>query len=150
MAEAYKYKFLDYGAKLLDDEYSVITVVKNPWYNGEVVDFGDFNNIFYRSLARRTFMELFKKDSLAATFSRQYAQSSVRVSDIPRALAGIIFIDDNSAKSRTAENLYSSYIYLNPNYAIKEPLTVRRLEKTFHNNFESQIRDFDDFKWDNY
>lgn len=150
MAEAYRYKFLDYGPKLLDDEYSVITVVKNPWFNGEVVDFGDFNNIFYRALSRRTFMELLRNGSPASAYSRQYAGSGVLVSDVPRALAGIFFIDDNSQSSRTRGTLYSAYLYLNPNYAVKEPLTVRRLEKAFRGEMEVQLKDFDDFKWDNY
>ncbi len=150
MAEAYRTKFLDYGEKLLDDEYSVITVVKNPWFNKEVVDFGGFNNIFYRALARRTFLELSKDKSLASSCSRQYANSSLRVCDISRSLAGIFFIDDNSFQSREQRTLYSAYFYLNPVYCIKEPLTVRKLEKSFRGSAQEQIKDFDDFKWDNY
>ncbi|WP_191017978.1 hypothetical protein [Treponema zioleckii] len=150
MAEAYKYKFLDYGNKLIDNEYSVITIVKNPWFNEETVDFGDFNNLFYRSLSRRTFMELFKMDNFAREVSNFYSQSDLSVSDISKSLAGIVFIDDNSAYTKSRENLYDAYFYLNPNYANKEPLTIRKIEKFFHNSFLSQIKDFDDFKWDNY
>lgn len=150
MAESYKFKFLDYGNKLVDNEYSLITIVRNPWFNAETVDFGDFNNIFYRSLSRRTFMELLRIDSEAREFSRSYASSAVRVSDVSKSLAGIVFIDDNSPSCRSQEGLYSAYIYLNPNYAAKEPLTIRRVEKYFRNKFEVQIKDFDDFKWDNY
>ena len=150
MAEAYKYKFLDYGNKLIDNEYSVITIVKNPWFNEETVDFGDFNNLFYRSLSRRTFMELFKMDNFAREVSNFYSQSDLRVSDISKSLAGIVFIDDNSAYTKSRENLYDAYFYLNPNYANREPLTIRKIEKFFHNSFLSQIKDFDDFKWDNY
>ncbi len=150
MAEAYKYKFLDYGNKLVDDEYSVITIVKNPWFNEETVDFGDFNNLFYRSLSRRTFMELFKMNNAAREFSPSYSQSDLKVSDISKSLAGIIFIDDKSAYTKSRENLYEAYFYLNPNYANLEPLTIRKIEKYFHNSFLPQIKDFDDFKWDNY
>lgn len=150
MAQAYKYKFLDYGSKLLDSEYSIITMVRNPWFNAETVDFGNFNNIFYRSLSRRTFMELLKNNLYASDFSNEYKDNQIKVSDISKNLAGIIFIDDNSTRSKYYKSLYTTYIYLNPNYKNKIPLTIRKLEKYFRNKFEVQIKDFDDFKWDNY
>lgn len=150
MAEAYKYKFLDYGSKLLDNEYSVITMVRNPYFNEETVDFGDFNNMFYRSLARRTFIELNRMKDDASLYSSGYAQGRIRVRDVAKNLAGIIFIDDNSPSESDENKLYSVYFYLNPNYAVKKPLTIRKLEKYFRNGRESQIKDFDDFKWDNY
>ncbi len=150
MAEAYKYKFLDYGSKLLDNEYSVITMVRNSYFNRETVDFGDFNNIFYRSLARRTFIELDRMREPASKYSSSYPNKKIRVCDVSKNLAGIVFIDDESAKESEAEKLYSAYFYLNPNYANKTPLTIRNLEKYFRNERECQIKDFDDFKWDNY
>lgn len=156
MAEAYKFKFLDYGSKLIDSEYSVITMVKNPWFNSETVDFGDFNNMFYRSLARRTFIELNKIGENASEHSPVYSGTSLKVSDVARNLAGIVFIDDKSGSERQARNLYSAYFYLNPNYLPNSndeklrPLTIRKLEKYFRNRREIQIQDFDDFKWDNY
>ena len=150
MAEAYKYKFLDYGSKLVDNEYSVITMVRNPWFNEETVDFGDFNNIFYRSLARRTFIELARIKEDAARYSQSYSNKKIRVCDVSKNLAGIVFIDDESSKESDVEKLYSAYFYLNPNYANKKPLTIRKLEKYFRNEREVQIKDFDDFKWDNY
>ena len=150
MAEAYKYKFLDYGSKLLDNEYSVITMVRNPYFNEETVDFGDFNNMFYRSLARRTFIELNRMKDDAALYSSSYAQGRIKVKDVAKNLAGIIFIDDESPVESDENKLYSAYFYLNPNYAAKKPLTIRKLEKYFRNERESQIKDFDDFKWDNY
>lgn len=150
MAEAYKYKFLDYGSKLVDNEYSVITMVRNPWFNEETVDFGDFNNIFYRSLARRTFIELDRLKEPASKYSQSYTSKKIRVCDVAKNLAGIVFIDDESSKESDAEKLYSAYFYLNPNYTNKNPLTIRKLEKYFRNERECQIKDFDDFKWDNY
>ena len=150
MAEAYKYKFLDYGSKLLDDEYSVITMVRNPWFNAETVDFGDFNNLFYRSLARRTFIELARNKNSASLYSSSYANTKIKVRDVSLNLAGIIFIDDASSVCRDEAKLYSAYFYLNPNYQNKKPLTIRKLEKYFRTERESQIKDFDDFKWDNY
>ena len=65
-------------------------------------------------------------------------------------LAGIVFIDDNSASEKTQKSLYNAYFYLNPNYKNKAPLTIRKMEKYFRNSMEMQIQDFDDFKWDNY
>ena len=149
-AQAYKFKFIDYGNKLIDNEYSLITMVKNPWFNKETVDFGNFNNLFYRSLARRTFMELLKIRRKAGVFSHGYFSSDISVREISRSIAGIIFIDDNSFSTKATEELYSAYIYLNPNYKNKPPLTIRILEKYFRNELEVQIKDFDDFKWDNY
>ena len=67
-----------------------------------------------------------------------------------RNLAGIVFIDDESSKESDVEKLYSAYFYLNPNYANKKPLSIRKLEKYFRNEREVQIKDFDDFRWDNY
>ena len=150
MAEAYKYKFLDYGSKLIDNEYSIITMVKNPYFNEETVDFGDFNNIFYRSLARRTFIELDRVEESAVSFSSSYVSSKITVRDVARNLAGIVFIDDESSANQNEAELYSTYFYLNPNYKNKIPLTIRKLEKYFRNEREVQIKDFDDFKWDNY
>lgn len=150
MAEAYKYKFLDYGSKLLDDEYSVITMVRNPWFNEETVDFGDFNNTFYRSLARRTFIELNQIKESASSYSSNYSNSKIKVRDVSKNLSGIIFIDDESPNEEDEARLYSAYFYLNPNYANKKPLTIRKLEKYFRNEREGQIKDFDDFRWDNY
>lgn len=148
-AEAYKYKFLDYGNKLIENEYSMITMVRNPWFNKETVDFGDFNNIFYRSLSRRTFMELLKIESPANLFSKGYPKD-ITVSELSQSLAGIIFIDDNSFSAKNRTELYNAYVYLNPNYKNKDPLSIRSLEKYFRNSLEVQIKDFDDFKWDNY
>ncbi|MCR5290282.1 MAG: hypothetical protein K6E51_09850, partial [Treponema sp.] len=122
MAEAYKYKFLDYGSKLIDNEYSVITMVKNPWFNAETVDFGNFNNMFYRSLARRTFIELNRMNVDAALYSSCYTKGRISVCDVSKSIAGIIFIDDDSSIKADEDNLYSVYMYLNPNYANKEPL----------------------------
>ena len=150
MAQAYKYKFLDYGSKLLDTSYSMITMVKNPWFNAETVDFGWFNNIFYRSLSRRTFMELSKIKEPAQDFSDIYKTTEITVDTVSRNLAGIIFIDDNSTRSKYYKSLYSAYIYLNPNYKNLSPLSIQNLEKYFRNSFQVQIKDFDDFKWDNY
>lgn len=160
MAEAYKFKFLDYGSKLLDNKYSIITMVKNPWFNRETVDFGDFNNLFYRSLARRTFVELNKIKEKASEHSSVYSNTNLKVCDISHNLSGIIFIDDNSEIEKQARNLYNAYFYLNPNYFPNgvnlenaedlKPLTIRNLEKYFRNQREIQIQDFDDFKWDNY
>lgn len=150
MAEAYKYKFLDYGSKLLDNEYSVITIVKNPWFNSETVDFGDFNNMFYRSLARRTFIELNRINTMAGEHSSIYNSTELTVKQVASNLAGIIFIDDNSASESLEKLLYNAYFYLNPNYKNKIPLTIRDMEKYFRNRRELQIQDFDDFKWDNY
>ncbi|WP_407428254.1 hypothetical protein [Treponema sp.] len=150
MAEAYKYKFLDYASKLLDNEYSVITMVRNPWFNEETVDFGDFNNLFYRSLARRTFIELNRMSESASMFTPSCTNPKIRVKDVAKNLAGIIFIDDESSSQSEEAKLYSAYFYLNPNYKNKIPLTIRKLEKYFRNERESQIKDFDDFKWDNY
>lgn len=125
-------------------------MVRNPYFNEETVDFGDFNNMFYRSLARRTFIELGRIKEKASRYSQSYQNGKIRVSDVSKNLSGIVFIDDESPTESDASKLYSAYFYLNPNYANKKPLTIRKLEKYFRNERESQIKDFDDFRWDNY
>ena len=74
----------------------------------------------------------------------------IKVCDVSKSIAGIVFIDDNSVRSKYYKSLYSAYIYLNPNYKNKTPLSIRSIEKFFRNKYEVQIKDFDDFKWDNY
>lgn len=150
MAEAYRYKFVDYGAKLIDNEYSLITMLRNPWFNRETVDFGNFNNYFYRSLSRRIFIELKDCKEKAFHFSPSYGRSNVTVGEISRNLAGIVFIDDNSMKSKSFDEIYSAYIYLNPNYSAKPPLVSQDFKHFVHSQYRNQLKDLDDFSHDNY
>lgn len=150
MAEAYRYKFVDYGSKLVDNEYSIITMVRNPWFNREIVDFGNFNNYFYRALSRRTFIELADSTEKASEYSSEYGRSSVTVGEISRSLAGLIFIDDKSMESKDFDRLYNAYIYLNPNYGVKPPLTVQDFKHFVRSQYKGQLKDLDDFSHDNY
>lgn len=150
MAEAYRYKFLDYGSKLVDNEYSMITMLRNPWFNKETVDFGNFNNYFYRALSRRIFIELKDSRERASNYCSAYGRSNVTVGEVSRSLAGIVFIDDNSMKSKNFEDIYSAYIYLNPNYKNKPPLTVHDFKLFVKSQYRSQLKELDDFSHDNY
>ena len=150
LAEKDKYKYLNYYSKLLDIDYSVLTFVVNPWFNRQITNFCDFNRVYYRSVSRRVFME-FKNDATpAALYFRDIKNKAITVSDISTNIAGLLFIEDKSVKRDTDGILYKAYLYLNPNYANKKPLTVYDFSSAFEHSPISKMFEIDDFQHDNY
>ena len=116
LAKDYKYKVLDYYNKLIFDKPSIITLVINQWFNKELnSDDENFEITFLRSLARRVFIDL-KNDEqdMSQYFSDFNSSNEMTISEISKLISGINFIIDKSIK-KTGEELYRSYIFLNPN-----------------------------------
>lgn len=143
-----KYKFLNYSNKLLKSTYSFLTFVLNPWFNKE--DF-DLDKTYFRSVARRVFIELGKDNTIAREyFKKENPNNTIKFSDISNNIAGIVFIKDNSVTATKRNFLYEGYIYLNPNYSNKKPLSVYDLDVIFQGSSLCKIIDMDDFQYDNY
>lgn len=145
-----KYKYLNYYNKLLDKDYSLLTFVVNPWFNRQITDFCDFNELYYRSVCRRVFMEFKDNNSPAYTFFDNVKDETITISDISRSIAGILFIEDKSVKKEKDGLLYRSYLYLNPNYKNKDPLKEHDFSSAFSYSSFAQMIKIDDFQDDNY
>lgn len=144
-----KYKYLNYSNKLLDKDYSFLTFVVNPWFNRQIDDFCNFNEVYYRSVCRRVFME-FKNDATpAGKYFKDIKNHSITISDISQNIAGILFIEDKSVKKDDGL-LYKSYLYLNPNYKNKQPLSTYDFASVFESSVISKMMMIDDFQDDNY
>lgn len=117
LAKDYRYKIIDYYSKFLFTEPSLITWVINPWFNSEMNGGpSDFRKAFLRSLARRIFMDISNDTTMMSQyFPKKFkGKNNMSVSEISKLVSGVIFIFDNSIQG-DLENLYESYIYLNPN-----------------------------------
>lgn len=131
-----------YASKFLLDKPFFLVMVNFPWYNQLHNNSFDMNPVFYRSLARRTFMSYRystkKMEELKAGFI-----GSQTVYEVSKKLSGIVFIDDLSIK----EDAYNCWIYINPNADNKSP-RIRSYCEALLSNAKDCI--FDDFKYDNY
>lgn len=147
LAADYKYKILDYYEKLLKDEASLITFVKNPWFNNEIGDFNNFDEVFYRSLSRRVFVELARDHNDMGTIYPKLIGKNIKISDVATLITGIIFINDNSILKKDSD-IYDAFIYLNPN-STNKALTMHNLNIL---NYVSGMHSpyIDDFTNDNY
>jgi hypothetical protein len=121
LARDYRYKILDYYSKFIFSEPSLITWVVNPWFNAEMNGGPDeFRKTFLRSLARRIFMELSKDTTMMSQYFPTFMEKNdMSVSEISKLISGVVFIFDNSVLGNL-DNLYDSYIYLNPHATNKQ------------------------------
>lgn len=154
LAQFDKYKYLNYYDKLLDTDYSLLTFVVNPWFNRQIDEFGGFNELYYRSVCRRVFMELKNDTTPANKYVESIKNEIITVSDISKSIAGILFIEDKSVKKEEDGILYKSYLYLNPNYTNKvedkRPLKKRDFSSAFDYSSFAKMVIIDDFQDDNY
>lgn len=148
LASDYKYKVLDYYNKLLIQKPSFITFVANPWFNKEMSDYSGFDDTFYRSLARRVFVELTKNDEDMGNYYEKLVSKNVKISDVAKLISGIIFIDDHSILE-TGKDLYKVYIFTNPN-ATNKSLEKHDFDILRWSHGVQQPIMFDDFRNDNY
>jgi hypothetical protein len=101
-----------------------LVMVNFPWYNGRINSFINADEIFYRSLARRTFSE-YKNLSTPMSDVVSKFRGDETVFEVSNYLSGIIFIDDLSIN----ENKYSCHIYMNPNAKNKLNYGISYLEQ---------------------
>ena len=150
LAKFDKYKYLNYYDKLLDKDYSFLTFVVNPWFNRQLNDFCNFNEFYYRSVSRRVFCEFKNDNTPAGMYFNDIKNLSITISDISKSIAGILFIEDKSVKKDPDGLLYKSYLYLNPNYKNKRPVTEFDFASAFEYSKISKMMMIEDFQDDNY
>ena len=119
-----------------------LVLVNFPWYNQITRDSFEYNSLFYRSIARRTFIQ-YEKNTIYASQINSKIKEKCLARNVARKLTGIIFIDDNSIQ----EDSYNTYIYLNPNAKNKRLICRTYLEEILRNAKKGEI---DDFNCDNY
>ena len=119
-----------------------LVFVNFPWYNQRDKKAIDSNEYFYRSLARRTFMQ-YRYSKLKAKEIIPKYKGTKSAYNVSQRLAGIIFIDDLSI----LENKQDVYVYFNPN--AKYPCHIAR---TYLEDLVPMKCDglYDDFAHDNY
>lgn len=99
-----------YTKKFMKNNPFFLVMVNFPWYNGKINSFINANEVFYRSLSRRTFCEYKNLQTKMSAIVSKYTGSET-IFEVSNYLSGIIFIDDHSTK----EDQYSCHIYINPN-----------------------------------
>lgn len=119
-----------------------LVFVNFRWYNQITNDSFGFNKYFYRSIARRTYIQYEKSKILANSINPKYVGKGL-AKHVARKLSGIIFIDDNSIVGKG----YNAYIYTNPNATKPCGRLSTYLHEILRHASES---DFDDFLHDNY
>lgn len=146
----YKHAFEDrniifkrYTKKFLKNNPFILVMVNFPWYNGKINNFADCDQLYYRSLSRRTFCEYLKDTKQMKDIISNFNGSDT-VFEVSRHLTGIIFIDDNIIK----ENSYLCSAYLNPNAINKNSRITDFIQMIVNGGDKRSLSD--DFEYDNY
>lgn len=119
-----------------------LVFVNFPWYNQRDKKGIDNDEHFYRSLARRTFMQYRHSKLKAKDIAPKY-EGTKSAYQVSQRLAGIIFIDDLSI----LENKQDVYVYFNPNAKYPRPFARTYLEELIPMKCDGLC---DDFAYDNY
>jgi len=135
--------FKRYTKKIMKNQIFMLVFVNFPWYNNKIIDFGGHDDIYYRSLARRTFCEYKNSKELLRNIVKNY-QGDQTIFEVSRHLAGIIFINDNSIK----EDSYKVNVMLNPNTIHNTDSVIDYLRHLVCHGVKGSI--IDDFRYDNY
>ncbi len=135
--------FKRYTKKLMKQNPFMLVMVNFPWYNGRINSFCDCDQVFYRSLARRTFCGYLRDNTPMNAIVKKY-QGKETVYDVSRHLTGIIFIDDNSVN----DDRYTCNIITNPNAKNPCPTIEHYLLSLVQNGDNRSL--MDDLKHDNY
>ena len=135
--------FKRYAKKIMKNDMFVLVLVNFPWYNHLISSFINANQVYYRSLARRTFCENYKKCTQLNTIVPKY-NGNETVDEVSQHLSGIIFIDDNIIESEG----YSCNIIMNPNALNTHSVAKDYLMELVAKGDEHSL--FDDLQYDNY
>jgi hypothetical protein len=148
LAKDYRFRIIDYYNKLLKNKPCFLVFVRNPWFNNEISDFCEFDQLFYRSFARRVFIELTNNKEKLENYFPNFLGKKTRIKDIAKLISGIVFIDDNSI-TKQDQDLYKVFIFTNPNATNKR---VKRFDFDIlrWSHFAKQPTVIDDFEYDNY
>lgn len=138
--------FKRYTKKIMKNNRFYLVFVNFPWYNNLVNDVFGYNEIFYRALSRRVFMQNRHTGMLMNTIVPQY-QGKETVYEVSQRITGLIFIDDFSIDK---EGRYAAYIYLNPN-AVNKFIHMEYYYLLNIANYGTKNKGIvDNFEYDNY
>lgn len=132
-----------YTKKFMKNNPFFLVMVNFPWYNGKINSFIDADEVFYRSLSRRTFCEYKHLQTKMSAIESKYTGSET-VFEVSNYLSGIIFIDDHSIK----ETQYSCHIYMNPNAKNKLKYGISYLQQIVA--LGDKRSTWDNLEYDNY
>lgn len=135
--------FKRYIKKFMKHKPFFLVMVNFPWYNNLVKSFINADEVFYRSISRRTFCE-YKNLSTAMSSIEPRYKGKETVFEVSNHLTGLIFIDDHSIK----KDKYTCHIYLNPNATNKLTFGRSYLEQLVSQGCCGGI--IDDMEYDNY
>ena len=135
--------FKRYAKKFMKNNPFFLVMVNFPWYNGNINSFINADEVFYRSLSRRTFCEYKHLQTKMSAIVSKYTGSET-VFEVSNYLSGIIFIDDHSIK----EDQYSCHIYTNPNAKYKLKYGSLYLQQIVASGDNRSI--WDNLEYDNY
>lgn len=123
---------------------SVIVFVVFPWFSESIFSGGiTSNEVFYRAFARRCFCQ-YMNDQTLANQLLEGIDDTVNISEVSRAVSGVIFLEDNIIMEGDVENLrMKAFAYFNPN-------ANHKLPRHYRYHLEALKTYIDDFEADNY
>ncbi len=136
--------FKRYTKKIMKSTSFMLLLVNFPWYNGKINSFINANQIYYRSLARRTFCGYMHDQTTKMSQIVPKFTGPETVFEVSQHITGLIFIDDNSIN----EENYSCHVFMNPNALHPKPLMNSYLISLVGDGNERGL--FDDLMHDNY
>lgn len=133
--------FVRYADKFLLKEPFMLVMVNHPWFNQIDSDTFSFNEILYRALSRRIFMQ-FRYDNKKMSEINSKFQSNYTIDTVSQCLSGIMFIDVHSVVDKGYT--YKWYIYANPRAS--RPIRL----SPYFDLLQKGKGHIDDFSHDNY
>lgn len=103
--------FVRYADKFLLNKPFMLVMVNHPWFNQIDSDSFSYNEILYRALSRRIFMQ-FRYDNKKMSEIYSKFQGNDTIDNVSKCLSAIMFIDVHSAVDKGCT--YKWYIYANP------------------------------------
>lgn len=137
--------FQRYANKFMVRKPFLLVMVNHPWYNQVDTNVFGFNELMYRALARRVFMQYRHSIELASAVISQY-RGEETMWEVSQHLSGIMFIDAHTTTKK--EHLHDIHLYLNPNAKNKIKGDNPYFDHLMYKPYCSFI--VDDFAHDNY
>ena len=146
MAEEHRLMVMEkFGDEIMDEDKRLVVLVKAPWNNAKCFDSDGADAVYYRSLARRTFIEYYSDDETELGEINDYYEGYARVKDAIEHLNGIIVIDMTAGDDNDQVVIHS---YKNPNSIVMTRKYDAALQLVAA--FGDDIGMYEDFESDNY
>ncbi len=146
MAEEHRLMVMEkFGDEIMDEDKHLVVLVKAPWNNEKCCESDIADAIYYRSMARRTFIEYYSDDETELSDISDYYYGDALVKDAIEQLNGIVVID------MTAGDDYDQVIchsFKNPNSKVITNKYDAALKLAVV--FGDEIGMYEDFESDNY